>query len=363
MFKSTGNNFGAPEISFKDYQSEHKIILNAFFDYDSTNEVYKKARQLEIYVPDLSISKSAVAGCFFAATTEEGALGTVVKTWIKNRNTIVIEKLTAWDECPRHRIYICTMYGLRGFRGIPFEPLKRRSLSLQQSDSIGSPSDQTYYKTDDWIFLNFSLGDLGFYARSKTCFLSNYADLPDDIDAVLPYVNGMHSSFFPGMNIMPVQMKESQILIADMPQSMSSGTGWDSMFYAFIVRDKDKTPDVPGRLRWTAEALMAAGYSRGSDVDIEVSGIPSMVSAQMISSFYGESSHAYEIEDAPEAMDWFEAFFIGTHLTGKCLTLQLAHLKFDSKDGKRNFTITASAGGSALTFKLFDTSAAMSINF
>ena len=27
MFKSTGNNFGAPEISFKDYQSEHKIIL------------------------------------------------------------------------------------------------------------------------------------------------------------------------------------------------------------------------------------------------------------------------------------------------------------------------------------------------
>ena len=137
MFKSTGNNFGGPEISFKDYQGEHEIVLNAVFDYDSTNEAYRNARQLEIYVPALRFNKSAVAGCFFAAEGQYGPIGTTVKTWIKNKNTIVIEKLTAWDNLTNHRIYICTMYGLRGFRGIAFERLKAASISLQMSDSIG----------------------------------------------------------------------------------------------------------------------------------------------------------------------------------------------------------------------------------
>ena len=67
MFKSTGNNFGGPEITFKDYQDEHEIVLNAIFEYDSTNPAYRNATELEIHVPDLSLSKSAVAGCYFAA--------------------------------------------------------------------------------------------------------------------------------------------------------------------------------------------------------------------------------------------------------------------------------------------------------
>ncbi len=147
MFKSTGNNFGGPEITFKDYQGEHEIVLNAVFDYDSTNEAYRNARQLEIYVPALRFNKSAVAGCFFAAEGQYGPLGTTVKTWIKNKNTIVIEKLTAWDNLTNHRIYICTMYGLRGFRGIAFERLKAAGINLQMSDSIGYPRDQVYYVT------------------------------------------------------------------------------------------------------------------------------------------------------------------------------------------------------------------------
>ena len=61
MFKSTGNHFGGPEITFKDYQDEHEIVLNAIFEYDSTNPAYQNATELEIHVPDLSLSKSAVA--------------------------------------------------------------------------------------------------------------------------------------------------------------------------------------------------------------------------------------------------------------------------------------------------------------
>ena len=358
MFKSTGNNFGGPEITFKDYQSEHEIVLNAVFNYDSTNEEYRMARQLEIYVPDLSFNKSAVAGCFFAGTVEEGPIGTTVKTWIKNRNTIVIEKLTAWDHCSNHRIYICTMYGLRGFRNVQFENLKTLGVSLQQSQTIGSISDQVYYEAKDWALLVFSLGDPDWNSKGKYCFLSSYRDFPEDLNAVLPYVSGMHLNREPGMNIHEVQIKEGQLLIPPLPQSMSSGTGWDSMFYAFIVRERDTTPDTPGRAHWNISELMAEKYSRGSVANIEMSGQPAMLSATMISSYYGKESYSYKIEDIPDSMQGCEAFLIGTHLTGKCMTLQLAHVKFE----ENSFSLTASAGGSVLTFRTFDTSAAMPIN-
>lgn len=362
MFISTGNNFGGPAITFKDYQNEHEIVLNAVFDYDSTNEAYRKARQLEISVPDLTFSKSAVAGCYFAAMTDDGPIGTCVKTWIKNRNTIVIEKLTAWDEYISHRVYICTMYGLRGFRGIEFDLLKTSGISLQQSESIGYPSDQIYYQTKDWILLAFSLGYPSWDSKGKYCFLSSYRDFPDDIDAHLPYITGMHLSNIPGMNIQQAQMKDGQLLIPPLPTTMSSGTGWDSMFYAFIVRDREKTPDTPGRSHWNIEELIAEKYSRGSVENIEMSGNPSMVSASIISSYYGKGNQTYELEEIPENMLGCEAFFIGSHLMGKCMTLQLAHIRFETINDTKSFTITASAGGSALTFRTFDTSAAMQIN-
>ena len=62
MFNSTGNNFGAGTIQFKDYQASNYVVLNAKFSYDPTNAAYQAADVLEIYVPDLSIDRSAGAG-------------------------------------------------------------------------------------------------------------------------------------------------------------------------------------------------------------------------------------------------------------------------------------------------------------
>lgn len=362
MFKSTGNNFGGPEITFKDYQGEHEIVLNAVFDYDSTNEAYRNARQLEIYVPALRFNKSAVAGCFFAAEGQYGPLGTTVKTWIKNKNTIVIEKLTAWDNLTNHRIYICTMYGLRGFRGIAFERLKAAGISLQMSNSIGYPRDQVYYVTPDWMFLNFSLGSPSIGANNKICFLSNYNDFPDDIDALLPYVSGYFDYRNPGTNVHPVRFKDSQILITDLPKQMSSGTGWDSLFYAFIVRDRDNTPDVPGRLLWQAKDLIYDRYVRIRSLTMELSPFPAIVYAEMESGLSNKTTMTYEVEGVPEAMAGFKAFFLGTYTGGKCLTIQLVELQLVRENGKDKFTTSSGTGLKNLIFQLFDTSVAMPVN-
>lgn len=362
MFKSIGNNFGGPEITFKDFQNEHEIVLNAIFDYDPSNTAYQSAGQLEIYVPDLKIGRSAIAGCFFAGTGTRGPVGTAVKTWIKDRNTIVIEKLTAWDGCTSHRVYICTLYALRGFRGIEFELHKHSPLNLQQSATIGSPTAQIYFETPDWLFLNFSLGNLYWDAKSKICFLSSYRGIPDDIDATLPYVNGMYDRDMPGMNILPVHIKEGQILIADMPQNMSSGTGWDSMFYAFIVRDRNNTQEIEGTVKWHSAALEANRSQRAYELKIEMGGNPTMMSARMVSAYYGTSSFPYTVDDVPETMIGSEAFFVCCNTSGKGLTLQMAKLSFYTEDDMQKLHISTIAGSSSITFHLFDTSAAMPAN-
>ena len=102
MIIATGNNFGCGAIEIKDYQSEKVVILNAKITFDPKNEAYRNASVLEIYVPDLSLGRSSNSSCFMQSVKlmwpdeyykREYQVGTVLTTWIKDKNTICIEKL------------------------------------------------------------------------------------------------------------------------------------------------------------------------------------------------------------------------------------------------------------------------------
>ena len=118
MFNSIGNNFGAGQITFKDYQAENYVVLNSKFTFDPTNADYQACDQLEIYVPDLAIDRSAVGGVFIRFVEDyhyswgdsvyDG--GTVLKSWIKDKNTIVIEKQPWFDENGALIIYMVPLY-------------------------------------------------------------------------------------------------------------------------------------------------------------------------------------------------------------------------------------------------------------
>ena len=120
MFKSTSNNFGAPEITFRDYQTDRCIVLNARFQYDPTNKSYLAASELEIKVPDLSLSRSTDAGVFavykdertyqWDDTPSRYHFATVLRSRIRDRNTLCIEKLTDFDGYGPVTIYIYAMY-------------------------------------------------------------------------------------------------------------------------------------------------------------------------------------------------------------------------------------------------------------
>ena len=64
MFNSISNNFGAGQITFKDYQASNYVVLNAKVEFDPTNLAYQACQQLEIIVPDLTIDRSTIGGVF-----------------------------------------------------------------------------------------------------------------------------------------------------------------------------------------------------------------------------------------------------------------------------------------------------------
>ena len=66
MFNSISNNFGAPQIQFKDNQAPNYVVLNAKVTFDPTNAAYQACDQLEITVPDLTIDRSTIGGVFVA---------------------------------------------------------------------------------------------------------------------------------------------------------------------------------------------------------------------------------------------------------------------------------------------------------
>lgn len=62
MFYSTGNNFGAGVIGFREACEDGHIVLNAKFSCSPRSEAYRAAEVLEVYVPELGISRSTESG-------------------------------------------------------------------------------------------------------------------------------------------------------------------------------------------------------------------------------------------------------------------------------------------------------------
>ena len=103
MITTIGNNFGADQFQIKDFQNEKTVVLNGKFSFNNKSEAFKAASVLEIYVPELSIPKSGMSGAYIMFESEGKFYGTTVKTWLKNQNTICIEKLDHWSDPGTHR--------------------------------------------------------------------------------------------------------------------------------------------------------------------------------------------------------------------------------------------------------------------
>ena len=167
MFKSISNNFGAPEITFLDYQTDRYAVLNARFSYDPTNEDYLAASELEIKVPELSLLRSTDAGVFavykdertyqWGDTPSRYHFATVLRSRIRERNTLCIEKLTDFDAYGPVTVYIYAMYSaLNTGENTVLSERTRLNISTVPEMSTLMFTDACVV-SDGWVSLNLIL--------------------------------------------------------------------------------------------------------------------------------------------------------------------------------------------------------------
>ena len=153
---------GISVIQLKDYQSDKMVILNGRIALDPTDETYIAAQQLEIYVPDLSIPKSTVTAVFQHGMSWSRPMVTALKSWIKNKNTIVVEKPIVLKNAAAEPVldFLCA-YVPKGVRftpeGMTLTPLPERQILGYGCPKCGQSMDGQVRQAREWTEIEAEL--------------------------------------------------------------------------------------------------------------------------------------------------------------------------------------------------------------
>ncbi|MCR5535774.1 MAG: hypothetical protein K6F47_11510 [Bacteroidaceae bacterium] len=243
MFYSTGNNFGAGTIQFKDYQAENYVVLNAKITYDPSNANYRAVNVLEIYVPNLSIERSAVAGVFLTFVDREvmGESiwnydgGTAVKSWIRDENTICIEKLTNFDDKVEHTIYIQALYTKLNQGGRVIKGVRTPIRMTQENPYLYWGYDTFCVIFEHWVFLHLEYDSCSF-DHLDSRWEAQMEKFPKDVNSDVPFFGGNNQNN-PSVNGFSLAHVENGVFSCESRMISFGDTGSDPFVFAFLVRD------------------------------------------------------------------------------------------------------------------------------
>ena len=232
MFNSTGNNFGAGQISFKDYQAPNYVVLNSKFSFDPTNADYQACEQLEIYVPDLSIDRSAVGAVFIRFVEDQHWSwgdsvydgGSILKSWVKDKNTIVIEKQTLYPQLNQ---------GVNTIKGT-----QQRLTVTTEGDYLRFGYETFVVVFEHWAFIHMLISGCT-YAYRESLWEATLEELPADITADVPICGG-GNQFHPECDGMAEAHIENRVFSNQRRVMGFWDTGHDPFVYAFLVRDNNE---------------------------------------------------------------------------------------------------------------------------
>ena len=186
MMISTGNNFGAGHIEFKEFVSENMVILNGRFSFDHTAAEYINAKVLEIYVPELPMKRSLETAVFMVFDNQIGRMGTIVKSWIKNKTTICLEKYDVNDRFNNREFWFTCAYLPMGQRNT-FEVEGQVDMHLENRPWNLREELACSIVRDKWAYVCFVIE--GFYKIDQdTSFSIDLTNFPTDIVGEVPYI-------------------------------------------------------------------------------------------------------------------------------------------------------------------------------
>ena len=370
MFNSTGNNFGAGVIQFKDVQESNYIVLNAKFTCSPQSAEYQAAEVLEIKVPALSIARSTIAGVV-ARYKERGTSygypyvrdgGTVLKSWVKDANTLCIEKLSCFDDKQEIIIYIQTLYCMLGQGGNASKGKEKRITCVSEDSYLRLDTSYTFCVVfPKWIFYHMMYGSCTWAYRNLDweAFLEG---LPEDVTADVPVIASDNYGNNKLGGITESRLEGGYwMLPKDERGDGFENTGNDVFSFGYLVRDFDATPDVPGRLRLAQEALNGGQYETFRDFDLELIPSPAMAACSGTTGIYSKSTVTFIPESRPAEIPAFDAFFLDNFNGGQGLSIQLVKMEYRTATEKGTIKVDDLSGMKNLSFKMYDTAVAMAI--
>ncbi len=246
MSNSISNNFGAPQITFKDYQASNYIVLNGKVTFDPTNAAYQACEQLEITVPDLTIDRSTIGGVFvrFKETMHfswgdsiyDG--GSVLKSWIKDKNTIAIEKQPWFDQNGPLILYFVTMYAQLNQGANVIKGTRQRLTVTTDGNYLRVDYDSFVVVYDHWAFLHLQFASCTYSYRDSP-WEATLEELPADITADVP-VPGGGNQFNENCFGMGECHIENKIFTMDRRVMWFWDTGREPFMFAFLERDNNE---------------------------------------------------------------------------------------------------------------------------
>ena len=368
MFNSIANNFGAGVIRFKDVHESNYIVLNAKFTCNPQIPEYQAAEVLEISVPALSIARSTEAGVVvrfkdrrnYYGNTYIYDGGTVAKSWVKDANTICIEKLSCFDDQTELIIYIQTLYCMLGQGGNAIAGKEKRITCVSDDNYLRLDTTYTFCVVfKKWAFYHMMYGSSTFAMRDADweAFLEG---LPEDIDAEVPVITGSNTLYSHLGGITESRLEGGYFSLPASERDLGfDNTGNYVFSFAYLIRDYVDEQDAEGRLHYENEQLQAGKSEYFNNFDLEMSGNLAGAACSGSVGVYKQGPLTFTAPDFQEAMPEFEAFFLAAHQHSNGLTVQLLGVKVTKSGGNGNIQVTDLSGDKNLSFKLFDTALAM----
>ena len=185
MITAIGNNFGAGPITFKAYSSADILVLNGQVDVSASDPAFLAAKELEIYLPDQPMRKSAETAVYLVMRKQSSApFATIVKARIRGGNTICIEKCRLYQYYGDFTLVFACAFVPRGEVGpFTFEGVTAVSASIEDGEAQVWKSNCVV--REHWVSLFMDLNPL-HGAEEDEPFSFEVAGLPNDIHAEIP---------------------------------------------------------------------------------------------------------------------------------------------------------------------------------
>lgn len=371
MFYSTGNNFGAGVIRFKDVQEKDYVVLNAVFSYDTENADYLAADVLEISVPTLSIGRSTVSGVavtfrdrpFSYGSTSKYDGGTFAKSWIKDANTLCIEKLAALEGTGEVTVYIQTLYAQLARPSNAVKSVKRDlNMKCEGNYLSFNTTDSFVVVKERWVFFHLLEVKSSVYAYEKLDWEAWFRNLPEDVTAEIPIFSADNYGHPEMGGFSKSRIEEGFWTLPAEDRAFGfSNSSADVFSFAFLVRDSELEPVFEGRLRIVAELIMGTGYVQMTGFELELVPSPALAAVKGRTGQYGNNYAYLYPESVPEGMPACGSYLLASLLGGKGLGIQFVKMEIKNLDRKPEIDFIGISGERNLTIDLADTSVAVNL--